>query len=549
MMSYFSQAENTAIDASFEFLQTPMAVDWIALDDIYGAFGYGTDNAFTGDTVYGFNTTISADVSRVWNAYATYADQTASTIVDGDGIDTLDFSGFDADQRIDLTVQYATDTAQITSDIGGRVGNLTLGIGTVIENAVGGGGDDAITGNAADNTLLGGTGDDTLTGAGGDDTLRGGDGMDTAVFAGAFGDYDFTLSAGDTELWIASLGGDDGLDTIATDIEFLQFGDGAASTLVLGGSGLIASVETTDETGATIAAITRADDGSTVAEEYVAGVLSIRETVEADGDVKTLSYDAGGRLDTVAFEDVSDIRNWESYSNAYDDTGSRIAYDLLLDNGRIHNRTYQDGVLATHATTEADGDIRLRTYDAQGRTDSVTVQDISQTRSWESYSNSYDESGDRIAYDITFDNGKVHNRTYQDGTLATHTITDANGDTRTSTYDSAGRLDSFEFRDDSQTRSWESYTNTYDDAGNRKAYDVAYDSGQTLNRAFTDGILASQTVIEVDGDVKTTTYRADGAREMFVFEDVSDSRNWESYTDTFDEAGGFIDREYVWDVA
>ena len=50
MMSYFDQTDNTSIDASFAFLSTPMVVDWIALDDLYGPQGYGVSNAFLGDT-------------------------------------------------------------------------------------------------------------------------------------------------------------------------------------------------------------------------------------------------------------------------------------------------------------------------------------------------------------------------------------------------------------------------------------------------------------------------------------------------------------------
>ncbi|MCC1493199.1 M10 family metallopeptidase [Cognatishimia sp. F0-27] len=177
-MSYFSQTNNTAINASFNYLQTPMPVDWLALDKIYGQFGYGTGHAFTGDTVYGFNTNISADESRIWNAFASYAHLTASTIVDADGIDTLDVSGYSADQTVNLTVQTATQKHQDSSDIGGERGNLTLAVGTVIENAVGGSGHDLIVGNHAGNRLEGTLGGDTLNGMAGTDTLLGGNGND-----------------------------------------------------------------------------------------------------------------------------------------------------------------------------------------------------------------------------------------------------------------------------------------------------------------------------------------------------------------------------------
>ena len=55
------------------------------------------------------------------------------------------------------------------SNIGSFIGNLTIAAGTVIENAVGGTGNDSIRGNAANNLLDGGSGDDTLLGGDGDD--------------------------------------------------------------------------------------------------------------------------------------------------------------------------------------------------------------------------------------------------------------------------------------------------------------------------------------------------------------------------------------------
>lgn len=71
MMSYFSQGENTSVNASSLFLQTPMTVDWMALDDLYGSQGFGTSNAFTENTTWGFNTTVTSDVSDIWSQWST----------------------------------------------------------------------------------------------------------------------------------------------------------------------------------------------------------------------------------------------------------------------------------------------------------------------------------------------------------------------------------------------------------------------------------------------------------------------------------------------
>lgn len=219
MMSYFSQTQNKAVDASYAFVLSPMAVDWIAFDNLYGSYGFSTANAFRGDTVYGFNTNISQNVSEAWADLRKYADNTAFTIVDGGGIDTVDFSGYTWDQRIDLTVTDGTSNQATTSDIGREIGNMTLAAGTVIENAVGGSGDDEIIGNDAANVLSGGAGNDTLNGGAGDDALHGGSGTDRAIFNLDLDNYTFTSFSGFWEV----LG--EGLDHVFDTIERLVFAD------------------------------------------------------------------------------------------------------------------------------------------------------------------------------------------------------------------------------------------------------------------------------------------------------------------------------------
>jgi hypothetical protein len=52
---------------------------------------------------------------------------------------------------------------------------------------------------------------------------------------------------------------------------------------------------------------------------------------------------------------------------------------------------------------------------------------------------------------------------------------------------------------------------------------------------------------EADGDVMTLTFREDGTRERIVFEDVSDSQDWDTLTRTFDATGTLIGTDFVWD--
>lgn len=170
IMSYFDQTENTyfsGLGFTKQFAVTPMVADGIAVASLYGA------NALTrtGNTTYGFNNTSGRAIYD-----ATANPGVAYTIYDNGGIDTLDYSGFSQNQRIDLN-------PETFSNIGSRIGNVSIARGSVIENAVGGSGNDTIIGNAADNQI-------DLS-RGGIDTVDGGLGNDAFIFGA-------TLTAADS---------------------------------------------------------------------------------------------------------------------------------------------------------------------------------------------------------------------------------------------------------------------------------------------------------------------------------------------------------------
>ena len=159
VMSYFSQTENTYINASYAFLATPMAADILAIQDLYGTTGSNT-----GNTTYGANSNVSGYLGDLFgqlmgedpaNSALYNGNAVAMTLVDSGGIDTLDLSPATANQVIDLTPEAA-------SNILGRTGNLVIARGTIIENVVGGSGQDRIIGNAANNAIDGGGATDTF---------------------------------------------------------------------------------------------------------------------------------------------------------------------------------------------------------------------------------------------------------------------------------------------------------------------------------------------------------------------------------------------------
>jgi hypothetical protein len=177
VMSYFDNAENTYYanqGFTHNLITTPMVSDIIAVGNLYGL----STTTRTGDTTYGFNNNSGREMFD-----AALHPHLAYTIFDSGGIDTLDYSGFGTNQRINLN-------AEAFSNIGWSVGNVVIARGTVIENAIGGSGADTIIGNSADNILTGKMGNDVLTGSAGADTFR-----DTA--AGLNGDTIVDFSTGD----------------------------------------------------------------------------------------------------------------------------------------------------------------------------------------------------------------------------------------------------------------------------------------------------------------------------------------------------------------
>lgn len=187
VMSYFSQSENTYFAGqNFDdaYLVTPMVADILAMEQLYGL----STTTRSGNTVYGFH-------SNAGNPYnASLLTNVAYTIFDTGGIDTMDYSQYATNQRIDLNPESF-------SDVGNLDGNVSIARGTIIENAIGGSARDVIIGNSVANILTGGTGNDTLTGGAGNDSFQ-----DTA--AGLNGDTITDFGVGDKIIIIdASLAG------------------------------------------------------------------------------------------------------------------------------------------------------------------------------------------------------------------------------------------------------------------------------------------------------------------------------------------------------
>jgi serralysin len=250
IMSYMAQS-NYAGD-SYRFDMTPMMADILAVQEMYGA-----SSTRTGNTVYGFGST----AGFIYD-FSQYTSAPALTIYDSGGTDTLNVSGYSQDQLIDLR-------PGMFSNIGGLVGNVGIYTTTVIENAVGGSGNDTIIGNDANNTITGGAGNDTIDG---------GAGLDTAVFSGNRSLYTLT-GLGGTSVRVA---GPDGTDTL-TNVEYLQFADQTVNWTPANMPDLVAtnlhvsSVSVTPGTSVTVS-YTVTNNGSLAASASTVGIY-----MSADG--------------------------------------------------------------------------------------------------------------------------------------------------------------------------------------------------------------------------------------------------------------------------
>ncbi|SFA54014.1 serralysin [Paracoccus halophilus] len=171
IMSYFSQVDNTTIDASYAFVMSAMMADIQAMQDLYG-----TTSIRTGNNVYGEQTNAGesyATIARLLRNTDTRDDITF-TIFDQGGTDRLDLRMDGNNQRIDLA------PGSISNAYGLR-GNISIAEGTLIEDLLAGRGDDLIYGNWANNQIQGGNGNDMIRGLAGNDELYGNSGSDTLI--------------------------------------------------------------------------------------------------------------------------------------------------------------------------------------------------------------------------------------------------------------------------------------------------------------------------------------------------------------------------------
>ncbi|MEO7221003.1 MAG: M10 family metallopeptidase, partial [Devosia sp.] len=176
----------TAAEGSYPL--TLMLADIAALQYMYGA-NYATN---AGNSTYEWDpSTGEWTINGVSQGQST--DNTVfMTVWDGGGTDTYDFSSYSSDLKVDLRPgEWTTTSSTQLANLGmgefarGNIANAWLyqdDTASLIENAIGGSGNDLLAGNETTNVLKGGNGNDSLNGLAGNDTIWGGQGNDTCYF-------------------------------------------------------------------------------------------------------------------------------------------------------------------------------------------------------------------------------------------------------------------------------------------------------------------------------------------------------------------------------
>ncbi|MGR3804177.1 M10 family metallopeptidase [Marinibacterium profundimaris] len=227
------------------YAQGYMQLDIAALQFLYGANYAPRGEVWSGNTTYSFDPGSGEMFINGAGQGAPADNRIFRTIWDGHGKDTYDLSNYAGPLTIDLRAgNWSTFSEAQISDLDsssgdparearGNLANARLVDGdlrALIENAIGGSGDDRIFGNQADNRVQGGSGRDTILGRGGDDLLHGQ--QDGDLLRGNGGNDSMSGGGGQDRLL-----GDDGADRLRGNGGADDLRGGRGADVLIGGPG------------------------------------------------------------------------------------------------------------------------------------------------------------------------------------------------------------------------------------------------------------------------------------------------------------------------
>ena len=512
--SYVGGPADGYTNEQWGYAQSLMMYDIAALQVMYGADF--TTNAT--NSVYAFSSTTGQMFINGVGQGAPGGNRVFLTIWDGGGTDTYDFSNYTTNQAIDLTPggwSLMSSVQQAYLGDGnyarGNVYNALQSNGDVrslIENAIGGSGNDTITGNDANNVLTGNGGADTLYGGNGSDTLNGGDGDDT-FYGGSAADIMNGGNGNDTFYF-------DSADTVSggasNDTVYVTAGDG------IGFSWAAWSIETvywttnanvyTLATGASSYVISANDTAVTewwsqIQRTYNLSWQIQQETGTEDAGNSWVSSYSSGILATRTLTDGGAAEWWSTTAYTYGASGAVTRVFQTADTGNTYDYAYSNGVLTTQ-----------------------TISDLAHQSWWATTVYGYDSAGATIRAVQTDDNGDVYDFYYTNGVLSSEIITDT-----------------------SDQRWWETTTYTFNQNGTMARSVQVDDNGDTYDVAMLDGVVTSNSIVDTSDQRWWSTAVYDFNSSGAVTKIVQIADNGDSYTFTYGNPGNVISTQFIVDLS
>ena len=494
VMSYRDQGE--AGTGTRRLVLTPQLVDIIAIQNFYGANG----QTRSGDNVYGFNSTETGVLDFEGTFFNQGIPPPSLAIYDAGGTDTLDFSSYSANQVISLvegSFSSIGDNINTGDPEDPLINNITIAVGTVIENAIGGSGDDSFIGNDSDNVFIGN---------GGNDTYTGGAGNDMVILALSQSRYIISVDETNEGRFLVIAGGTEGTDRInLADVEFVGFNGG--QTIVTTAS-LADPIEFDDD-----------DDGNIDRRVYRNADgrwARVEQDLDDDGTIDRITHyafdDGGTRRVTQREIDLDDDGTinrtihlnaegrWQRLERDMDDDGfiDRITHYAFDDGGnrRVTRRDFD---------RDDDGNIdRTVHLNAEGR--------------WQRLEQDLDDDGfiDRITH-YAFDDGGTRRVTRRDFDLNDDGTID-----RTVHLNAEGRWERVDFDEDGDGNIDRSETYTYNA------------NGRVSQTGFDDNVNGN-----IDRN-ETYTYYTNGRVSQTGFDDNNDGTTDRTETYTYNSNGNLI---------